>query len=117
MSWILLGSFIVVGQQIDGKWIVVFGNNCIMSIKFVVSQYLENYKVYVDVLCEELEVFGFLIMGKIERIDCQNGKLVYLFMGDDFSINNDVYYFWQFLFVWIDYGFLVFQIWELVKYN
>lgn len=111
------GSPIVAGQQIDGKWIVVSGNNRTMSTKLAASQHTENYKAYVDALCEELEAFGFSTTGKTERIDCQNGKLVYLPTGDDFSINNDAYYFRQPLLVRIDYGFPAFQTQELAKYN
>jgi hypothetical protein len=111
------GSPIVAGQQIDGKWIVVSGNNRTMSTKLAASQHPENYKAYVDALCEELEAFGFSTTGKTERIDCQNGKLIYLPTGDDFSINNDAYQFRQPLLVRIDYGFPAFQTRELAKYN
>ncbi len=111
------GSPIVAGQQIDGKWIVVSGNNRTMSTKLAASQHPENYKAYVDALCEELEAFGFSTTGKTERIDCQNSKLVYLPTGDDFSINNDAYHFRQPLLVRIDYGFPAFQTRELAKYN
>ncbi|KGE86432.1 MAG: hypothetical protein ACE362_27405 [Phaeodactylibacter xiamenensis] len=111
------GSPIVAGQQIDGKWIVVSGNNRTMSTKLAASRHPENYKAYVDALCEELEAFGFSTTGKTERIDCQNGKLIYLPTGDDFSINNDAYQFRQPLLVRIDYGFPAFQTRELAKYN
>ncbi len=111
------GSPIVAGQQIDGKWIVVSGNNRTMSTKLAASRHPENYKAYVDALCEELEAFGFSTTDKTERVDCQNGKLVYLPTGDDFSINNDAYHFRQPLLVRIDYGFPAFQTQELAKYN
>jgi hypothetical protein len=111
------GSPIVAGQQIGGKWIVVSGNNRTMSTKLAASQHPENYKAYVDALCEELEAFGFSTTDKTERIDCQNGKLVYLPTGDDFSINNDAYHFRQPMLVRIDYGFPAFQTRELAKYN
>ncbi|WP_421948657.1 hypothetical protein [Phaeodactylibacter xiamenensis] len=111
------GSPIVAGQQIGGKWIVVSGNNRTMSTKLAASRHPENYKAYVDALCEELEAFGFSTTGKTERIDCQNGKLIYLPTGDDFSINNDAYHFRQPLLVRIDYGFPAFQTRELAKYN
>ncbi|WP_421948030.1 hypothetical protein [Phaeodactylibacter xiamenensis] len=111
------GSPIVAGQQIGGKWIVVSGNNRTMSTKLAASRHPENYKAYVGALCEELEAFGFSTTDKTERIDCQNGKLVYLPTGDDFSINNDAYHFRQPLLVRIDYGFPAFQTQELAKYN
>ncbi|WP_282782233.1 hypothetical protein [Phaeodactylibacter xiamenensis] len=111
------GTPIAAGQQIDGKWIIVSGNNRTMSTKVASRMYPENYRAYVDALCEELESFGFSRTDKHERMACQNGTLVYLPTGDDFRINNDAYYFRQPFLIRIDYDFPAFQTQELAKYN
>ncbi len=111
------GTPIVAGEQIDGKWIVVSGNNRTMSTKIAERMYGDNYREYVEALCGELESFGFSRTDKKERIDCHKGQLIYLPTGDDYSINNDAYYFKLPFLIRIDYDFPAFQTQELAKYN
>ena len=111
------GTPIVAGEQIDGKWIVVSGNNRTMSTKIAERMYGDNYRDYLEALCGELESFGFSRTDKKERIDCHKGQLIYLPTGDDYSINNDAYYFKLPFLIRIDYDFPAFQTQELAKYN
>lgn len=111
------GSPIVAGNKVEGKWIVVSGNNRTMSTKLAAQMYPDNYQAYVDALCEELESFGFSASDKEQRIACNDGKLIYLPTGDDFSINNDAYYFREPFLIRIDDGFPAFETQELAKYN
>lgn len=106
----------IIAYQGDNM-IVVSGNNRTMSTRIAAQEYPEKYRGYVDALCEEIEAFGFSRKDKSERLDCQDGVLIYLPTGDDFSINNDVYKFDKPFLVRIDYDFPAFETRELAKYN
>jgi len=87
------GSPIVAGKQINGKWIVVSGNNRTMSTKLAAKQYPENYREYKEALAEELSSFGVAISDLSEKA-----------IKQPFLIR-------------IDYDFPAFQTQELAKYN
>lgn len=111
------GTPIAAGSPLNGKYIIVSGNNRTMSTKLAAQQFPENYRRYLEVLCEELPAFGFSSTDKESRLACQGNTLVYLPTGDDFSLNNDAYRFRRPFLIRLDYDFPAFQTQELAKYN
>jgi GNAT superfamily N-acetyltransferase len=85
------GSPIVAGEKINGKWIVVSGNNRTMSSKLAAQRFPEKHLRYNKALREEIASFG------IDEVALDGFKSPFL--------------------VRIDYGFPAFQTQELAKYN
>lgn len=85
------GTPIVAGEQFNGEWIVVSGNNRTMSLKLAEREYPDSYEAYEYALEEELPAFG------IDPKELNRFGLPFL--------------------VRIDYDFPAFQTQELAKYN